>query len=129
ARGGATRYAHGGRVDVDATACEEGQARSPERHRAERAMRATMVERSLWGVTAIATLAAVLGVRSVEKRTDAPVPTKVTAPAELRRIDPDSLFQSAAHLASNDPFRLSHQPPSVAYSPALEGLAPPPPVA
>jgi hypothetical protein len=88
-----------------------------------------MIERGLWGVTAIATLAAVLGVRSVEKRTDAPVATKVTAQAESRRIDPDSLFQSAAHLASNDPFRLSHQPPSVAYSPALEGLAPPPPVA
>jgi hypothetical protein len=45
---------------------------------------------------------------------------------EPRQFPAESLARASAYVVANDPFRLSHQPATVAYSPALEGLAPPP---
>ena len=91
-------------------------------------MRVPMVEQALWGVTAVSLLVATLGMRAARATPPSlaqPVPGVVSEP---RRIDPDSIARAAAYIVANNPFRLSRQPATVAYSPALEGLAPPPAV-
>lgn len=88
-------------------------------------MRAAALERGLWAVTGLATIVAVLGVRAA-RATPAVAPRPIApAAAEPGRVGADSIAQAAAYVAASDPFRLSRQPAAVAYSPALEGLAPP----
>jgi hypothetical protein len=89
-------------------------------------MRATTVERGLWGVTIVAAIVALIEVRSTTAAPPAAARPLPAAPAEPRRLASDSIAQAVAHVVANDPFRLSRQPATVAYSPALEGLAPPP---
>ncbi len=91
-------------------------------------MRTAAVERALWGLTAIATIVTVLSVRAARMPSVSAAPRIQPAAAELRHIAPDSIAQAVAYVIANDPFRLSRHPATVAYSPALEGLAPPAPV-
>lgn len=89
-------------------------------------MRSVLVERTLWSATVLAAAACVLGLRpaSVSTVTKAsPLPPAAAAP---HRFDADSIAHAAEYTIANDPFRLSRRPATVAYSPALEGLAPPP---
>jgi len=41
-------------------------------------------------------------------------------------VNADSLRTAASLVANHDPFRVDHQPSTVAYRPELEGVAPPP---
>jgi hypothetical protein len=84
-----------------------------------------MIERALWGMTAAAAIAAALGVRAAPATAIPAARPMPAAPAAPRRLDPDSIARAVAYTVANDPFRLSRQPATVAYSPALEGLAPP----
>ena len=89
-------------------------------------MRVPMVEPTLWSVTAVALLVATIGVRAARATPPSLAQSVPGAVSEPRRIDPDSIARAAAYIVANNPFRLSRQPATVAYSPALEGLAPPP---
>jgi hypothetical protein len=88
-------------------------------------MRTAAVERGLWGATAVAVFVTALGVRAARATSTTSARPIVTAAAEPRRLDADSIAQAVAYVGANDPFRLSRHPATVAYSPALEGLAPP----
>jgi len=88
-------------------------------------MKAVIAERVLWSVTAVAALAAVVGVRAARATAATAPPPMPAAAVEPRRLHPDSVAHAVAAFVANDPFRLSRQPATVAYAPALEGLAPP----
>lgn len=88
-------------------------------------MRAAVLERGLWAVAGLATVVAVLAVRAARATPEVIPRSIVPAAAEPRHVAADSIAQAAAYVTASDPFRLSRQPASVAYSPALEGLAPP----
>jgi hypothetical protein len=88
-------------------------------------MRAAALERGLWGATAVAVIVTALGVRAVRAISATSARPILSAAAEPRRLDADSITQAVAYVVANDPFRLSRHPATVAYSPALEGLAPP----
>ena len=89
-------------------------------------MRVPMVEQALWGVAALSLLFATLTVRAARATPNSPAQSVPGVASEPPRIDPDSIARAAAYIVANNPFRLSRQPSTVAYSPALEGLAPPP---
>jgi hypothetical protein len=89
-------------------------------------VRAMTIERGLWGMTAVAAIAATLEVRAVPSTAITVARPVPPAPAEPRRLDPDSISHAVAYVVANDPFRLSRRAASIAYSPALEGLALPP---
>ena len=89
-------------------------------------MRVPMVEPALWSITAVSLLVASLGVRAARATPRSLAQSVPGIVSEPRRIDPDSVVRAAAYIVANNPFRLSRQPATVAYSPALEGLAPPP---
>lgn len=91
-------------------------------------MRTAALERGLWGATAVAVIVTALGVRAARATPATPARPILTAAAEPRHLDADSIAQAVAYVVANDPFRLSRHPATVAYSPALEGLAPPAPV-
>ena len=88
-------------------------------------MRATTIERGLWSMTVLATVVAAIEVRASTTAPMLAARPALRAPAEPRRLDADSIAQAVAYVVANDPFRLSRQPATTAYSPALEGLAPP----
>jgi hypothetical protein len=88
-------------------------------------MRLPIVEPALWGVTAVSLFVATLGMRAARATPPSFAESVAGALSEPRRIDPDSIARAAAYIVANNPFRLSRQPATVAYSPALEGLAPP----
>jgi hypothetical protein len=87
-------------------------------------MRMATLERGLWGATAVALIVTALGVRAAGATSATSARPVLTATAEPRRLDADSIAQAVAYVVANDPFRLSRHPAIVAYSPALEGLAP-----
>jgi hypothetical protein len=89
-------------------------------------MRPAALERALWGATAVGAIITALGVRAARQAPVNFAQPIISAAREPRRIDPDSIAQAISYVAVNDPFRLSRHPATVAYSPALEGLAPPP---
>lgn len=91
-------------------------------------MRTAALERGLWSVTAVALIVTGLGVRAARATSVTPARPIISAAPEPRRLDADSIAQAVAYVVANDPFRLSRHPATVAYSPALEGLAPPAPV-
>ena len=88
-------------------------------------MRTAALERVLWGATAVAVIVTALGLRAARVTLATSSRPILTAAAEPRRLDADSIAQAVAYVVANDPFRLSRHPATVAYSPALEGLAPP----
>jgi len=88
-------------------------------------MRTAALERGLWGATTVAVIVTALGVRAARATSATSAWPILTAAAEPRRLDGDSIAQAVAYVVANDPFRLSRHPATVAYSPALEGLAPP----
>jgi hypothetical protein len=77
-------------------------------------------------MTAIAAIAAGLRVQAVPPSSISAARPMPVTPPEPRHFDPDSISHAVAYTVANDPFRLSRQPATVAYSPALEGLASPP---
>jgi len=79
-------------------------------------------------LTAIAAVLAVAGWRYEARNVDARRLLSLRGVTEARRMNGDSLHAAATSVADHDPFRVDHQPSSVAYRPALEGVAPPPPV-
>jgi hypothetical protein len=87
-------------------------------------MRVPLVEPALWIVTAVSLLVATIGVRAARGTPPSLAQSVPGAVSEPRRIDPDSIARASAYIVANNPFRLSRQPATVAYSPALEGLAP-----
>jgi hypothetical protein len=89
-------------------------------------MKKAVLERGLWGATAVAAIIAAVGVRAARATLATSARPILTAAAEPRHLDADSIAQAVAYVVANDPFRLSRHPASAAYSPALEGLAPPP---
>jgi hypothetical protein len=90
-------------------------------------MTARGMRQALWMMTAIAALLAAVGWRLGAPVLDATIPPLPRGARELRRSSSDSLSAAAAAIAAHDPFRADHHPPSVAYRPELEGIAPPPP--
>jgi hypothetical protein len=88
-------------------------------------MRTAVLERGLWGATVVAVVVTAVGVRAARATSATSPRPLLTAPAEPGRLDADSIAQAVAYVVANDPFRLSRHPATVAYSPALEGLAPP----
>ena len=88
-------------------------------------MRTALLERGLWGATAVAVIVTALGVRATRASSATSAQPILAAAAEPRRLDADSIAQAVAYVVANDPFRLSRHPATVAYSPALEGFAPP----
>jgi hypothetical protein len=88
-------------------------------------MRAAIIERGLWGATGVAAVAAVFMLRAAPAPAASVTPVVERAPAVPRHLESDSVTRLVAYIVANDPFRLSRQPATVAYSPALEGLAPP----
>lgn len=89
-------------------------------------MNALLGERAIWVTTVIVVAGTGLILRPAHERAPSLAPTVPPASAEPHQLNPDSLARATAFLVANDPFRLSHQPATVAYSPALEGVAPPP---
>lgn len=83
------------------------------------------MERALWAATAVTILLALFALRAPGSPKTA-LPLVPRAAKEPRQVPPESLARATAYVVANDPFRLSHQPATVAYSPALEGIAPPP---
>lgn len=80
----------------------------------------------MWVIAVTALLLAAVEWRSGRLQPVAATPVVVPAPASPRSLPADSLARSASYIAENDPFRTSRQPPSIPYSPSLEGLAPAP---
>ena len=89
-------------------------------------MKSAAVERGLWGLASVAILATVVEVRGVAATGIVAARPLPAAPLPPRRPDPDSVGRAVEYVVANDPFRLSRQPATVPYAPALEGLAPPP---
>jgi hypothetical protein len=89
-------------------------------------MRGALMERALWGATVFTAAATVFALRT-ERRPTPPSPSPLPqAAAAPRRFNADSIARATDYAVANDPFRLSRRPATVAYAPALEGLAPPP---
>jgi hypothetical protein len=88
-------------------------------------VRTAALERGLWGATAVALVVTALGVRAARATSATSARPIFAAAAEPRRLNADSIAQAVAYFVANDPFRVSRHPATVAYSPALEGLAPP----
>lgn len=82
----------------------------------------------MWALTAVAAVLAVVGWRFAARDVDAGRAALLRGVTEARRANADSLNAAATSVAAHDPFRVDHQPSSVAYRPELEGVAPPPPV-
>jgi hypothetical protein len=87
-------------------------------------MKQALLERVLWSVATVVTGIAIVGARAAAPPTSAVTRTVRSAPTEPRQFAQDSLTNAAAYVVENDPFRLARRPSTVAYSPALEGLAP-----
>jgi len=81
-------------------------------------MRTAAWERGLWGATAVAVIVTALGVRAARATPATSARPILTAAAEPRVLDADSIAQAVAYVVANDPFRLSRHPATVAYSPA-----------
>lgn len=90
-------------------------------------MRARRVRDVLWMLTAIAAALAVAGWHYAARDVDAERMPALRGVSEARRANADSLRAAATTVAMHDPFRVDHQPSSVAYRPELEGVAPSPP--
>jgi hypothetical protein len=89
-------------------------------------MKSAFVERALWSAVLLTSAACVVGLRmervpAVMKAS--PLPPAAATP---RRFETDSIVRATEYTIANDPFRVSRRPATVAYSSALEGLAPPP---
>jgi hypothetical protein len=80
----------------------------------------------MWMAAVMAIVLAVLEWRGGRVHAVAAMPVMGPTPAPPRIFAADSLARSSSYVAENDPFRTSRQPPSIPYSPSLEGLAPPP---
>ena len=91
-------------------------------------MRARRVRDALWMLTAIAAALAVAGWRYAARDVSAERMPTLRGISVAHRANADSLRSAAMSVAAHDPFRVDHQPSSVAYRPELEGVAPPPPV-
>ena len=89
-------------------------------------MRSILVERVVWILALLATVLAVVEWRSGGVQAVVAMPIVAPAPAAARTFAADSLANGASYIVENDPFRTSRQPPSIPYSPSLEGLAPVP---
>lgn len=89
-------------------------------------MRHALVERALWSASVLAIAAAVLVLRAERLPATAVVTPLPQAAAAPRPFEADSIARASEYTVANDPFRLSRHPAAVAYSPALEGLAPSP---
>jgi hypothetical protein len=90
-------------------------------------MRPAVLERVLWGAAVVIAAGALAWTRAAATAaTTAGAPTIRAAPTGPRQLAADSLANAATYIVTNDPFRLARSPSSVAYSPALEGVAPPP---
>ena len=80
-------------------------------------------------------LSVVLLAGGVQRSREILISTEVTVarpPAGVTRTlalpNADSLADAAATIVANDPFRLSNTPPTVRFTAAMNGVAPPPPV-
>jgi hypothetical protein len=91
-------------------------------------MKVRRIREALWMLTAIAAALTVAGWRYAARDVDARRIPSLRGVTQARRVNADSLHAAASSVAAHDPFRVDHQPSSVAYRPELEGVAPPPPV-
>jgi hypothetical protein len=91
-------------------------------------MKVRQLRSTLWMFTAIAAVLAVVGWRYAARDVDARSLPSLRGVSGARRLNADSLHAAASSVAEHDPFRVDHQPSSVAYRAELEGVAPPPPV-
>jgi hypothetical protein len=87
--------------------------------------RAGLVERLLWTAVACASAGTVVTLQRRERLDDVPPSAIPSRP----RVDPtmavESLAVLATTLSAHDPFRISHQPPTVSFGGGSE-LSPPP---
>lgn len=89
-------------------------------------MKSGMLERALWSASVLAVAATVLGLRAEQIPAPTSTPSLPRAATVPPRFAAESIARATDYTIANDPFRLSRRPATVAYSPALEGLAPPP---
>lgn len=91
------------------------------------ALRAPALELLLWGITAIALVAAVVGWQQAGETASAPAALSLTPPAGSPRWSADSLAAAANDVAAHDPFRVDRRPADVPYHAVSDGAPPPAP--
>lgn len=93
-------------------------------------MRAAQCEQLCWwGAVALLLLAGVSWRRMERKTSDARLAAVTAIAAASSPVEVTSVDSAAEYVAAHDPFRFSHTPPTVTYSPGQESApyVPPPP--